>query len=112
VNPVPDPLLLRKSGSLGNLTRTSGSVARNSDHYTTEAVICYTEGFENNNFSFVFIFFANYCSFETLCKYARTFVCVGAVEAAAAQMHCAGRPVGDACSNATRFESQSGLPVS
>jgi hypothetical protein len=30
--PVPDPLLLRISGSAGNLTRTSGSVARNSDH--------------------------------------------------------------------------------
>jgi hypothetical protein len=36
VDPVPDPLLLRKSGSAGNQTRTSGSVARN--HYTTEAV--------------------------------------------------------------------------
>jgi hypothetical protein len=36
--PVPDPLLLRKSGSAENRTRTSGSVARNSDHYTTEAV--------------------------------------------------------------------------
>jgi hypothetical protein len=34
VDPVPDPLLLRKSGSAG----TSGSVARNSDHSTTEAV--------------------------------------------------------------------------
>jgi hypothetical protein len=32
VNPVPDPLLFRKSGSAGNRTRTSGSVARNSDH--------------------------------------------------------------------------------
>jgi hypothetical protein len=31
-NPVPDPLLLRKSGSAGNRTWTSGSVARNSDH--------------------------------------------------------------------------------
>jgi hypothetical protein len=31
VNPVPDPLLFRKSGSAGNRTRTSGSVARNSD---------------------------------------------------------------------------------
>jgi hypothetical protein len=37
VNPVADPLLLRKSGSAGNRTRTSGSVARNSDHQTTEA---------------------------------------------------------------------------
>jgi hypothetical protein len=27
VDPVPDPLLLRKSGSAGNRTRTSGSVA-------------------------------------------------------------------------------------
>jgi hypothetical protein len=37
VDPVPDPLLLRKSGSVGN--RTSGSVARNSNHLTTEAVL-------------------------------------------------------------------------
>jgi hypothetical protein len=32
VDPVPDPLLLRKSGSAGNGTRTSGSVARNPYH--------------------------------------------------------------------------------
>jgi hypothetical protein len=32
VDPVPDPLLLRKSGSARNRTQTSGSVARNSDH--------------------------------------------------------------------------------
>jgi hypothetical protein len=32
VDPVPDPLLLIKSGSAGNRTRTSVSVARNSDH--------------------------------------------------------------------------------
>jgi hypothetical protein len=38
VDPVPDPLLLRKSGNAGNRTRTSGSVARNSDNLTTEAV--------------------------------------------------------------------------
>jgi hypothetical protein len=38
VGPVPDPLL-RKSRSAGNQTRTSGSVARISDHLTTEAVI-------------------------------------------------------------------------
>jgi hypothetical protein len=38
VDPVPDPLLLRKSGSEGNRTRTTESVARNSDHWTTEAV--------------------------------------------------------------------------
>jgi hypothetical protein len=30
VDPVPDPLLLRKSGSAGNRTRTPGSVSRNS----------------------------------------------------------------------------------
>jgi hypothetical protein len=39
VDPVPDPLLLRKPGSAGNRTRTSGSVARNSDYWTTEAVM-------------------------------------------------------------------------
>jgi hypothetical protein len=38
VDPVPDPLLLRKSDSAGNRTRTSGSVARNSDHWNTKAV--------------------------------------------------------------------------
>jgi hypothetical protein len=32
VDPVPDPLFLRKSGSAGNQTHTSGSVAWNSDH--------------------------------------------------------------------------------
>jgi hypothetical protein len=37
VDPVPDPLL-RKSGSAGNRTQTFGSVPRNSDHQTTEAV--------------------------------------------------------------------------
>jgi hypothetical protein len=39
MNPDPDPLLLRKSGSTGIESRTSGSAARKSDHYTTEAVI-------------------------------------------------------------------------
>jgi hypothetical protein len=38
VDPVPDPVLLRKSGSAGNRTQTSGSVARNSDHHTAEAL--------------------------------------------------------------------------
>jgi hypothetical protein len=32
VDPVPDPLLLRKSGSAGNRTRTSGLAARKSEH--------------------------------------------------------------------------------
>jgi hypothetical protein len=39
VDPVPDPLLLRKSVTAKNRTWTSGSGARNSDHQTTEAVI-------------------------------------------------------------------------
>jgi hypothetical protein len=38
LDPVSDPLLLRKSGNAGNRTRTLGSVARNSDHKITEAV--------------------------------------------------------------------------
>jgi hypothetical protein len=38
VDLVPDPLLLRKSGSDGDRTRASGSVARNSGHLATEAV--------------------------------------------------------------------------
>jgi hypothetical protein len=32
VDPVPDPLLLRNSGSSGNRIQIFGSVARNSDH--------------------------------------------------------------------------------
>jgi hypothetical protein len=32
VDPIPVPLLHRKSGSAGNRTRNSGSVARSSDH--------------------------------------------------------------------------------
>jgi hypothetical protein len=39
VDSIPDSRFLRKSGSAGNRTRTSGSVGKNSDHYTTEAVI-------------------------------------------------------------------------
>jgi hypothetical protein len=38
VDLVADPLLLRKTGSAENRTRTFGSVARNSDHLITEAV--------------------------------------------------------------------------
>jgi hypothetical protein len=38
VDPIPDPLLLRKPGSTRNWTQTSGSVARYSDHQTTEEV--------------------------------------------------------------------------
>jgi hypothetical protein len=34
-------LLLRKSGSAGNRTRSSGSVARNPDHQTTQAAVRY-----------------------------------------------------------------------
>jgi hypothetical protein len=43
VGPVPNPLLLRKSGSAGNRTLTSGSVARNSDHRSghTQATTAY-----------------------------------------------------------------------
>jgi hypothetical protein len=32
VDSVPDPLLVRKSGSARNRTQTSGSAAKNSDH--------------------------------------------------------------------------------
>jgi hypothetical protein len=38
VNPIPDTLLLGKSGGAGNRIRTSGSVARNFDNWTTEAL--------------------------------------------------------------------------
>jgi hypothetical protein len=39
VDPVPDPLFPRKSSSARNRTRTSESVAWNSNHQTTEAVL-------------------------------------------------------------------------
>jgi hypothetical protein len=35
VDPVPDPLLLRKSGSAGNRTRTFGSVGRKTEKLVT-----------------------------------------------------------------------------
>jgi hypothetical protein len=38
VDLVPGPLLLRKSGSAGNRTQTSGSVVRNSDHWATDYI--------------------------------------------------------------------------
>jgi hypothetical protein len=40
VDPAPDLLLLGKSGSAENRARASGSAARNSYHWTTEAVNC------------------------------------------------------------------------
>jgi hypothetical protein len=39
VDPVPDPLLLRKSDDAGNRTRASGYVARNSDVSTIEELL-------------------------------------------------------------------------
>jgi hypothetical protein len=52
VESVPDPIFLRKSGSAGNWTRTSGSVARPLDHrgghFNVDALstvgICDTDG--------------------------------------------------------------------
>jgi hypothetical protein len=38
VDHVPHSLLIRKSGGAQNRSRISGSVARNSDHQTTEAI--------------------------------------------------------------------------
>jgi hypothetical protein len=53
MDPVLDPLLLSKSGSAGNRTRTSGSVVKNSDHQTTEAVIYISDSY----FIFVVLLF-------------------------------------------------------
>jgi hypothetical protein len=39
VDPVPDPLLLRKSGSAGNPAQTSGSVASNTGIFPHSAVM-------------------------------------------------------------------------
>jgi hypothetical protein len=47
VDPVSGPLLLEKPGSAEDRTQTSGSVGRNSDHYTTEAASTYTQ--DNTN---------------------------------------------------------------
>jgi hypothetical protein len=38
VDPVPDPLLLRKSGSTVNRTQDLWICSQKCDHYTTEAV--------------------------------------------------------------------------
>jgi hypothetical protein len=50
VDPVPDPLLLRKSGSARNQTWSSETVARNSDHQTTKvvAISLYTDKYQVN----------------------------------------------------------------
>jgi hypothetical protein len=40
VDPVSDPLLVRKSDNAQNRTPISGSIARNFDRYTTETVNC------------------------------------------------------------------------
>jgi hypothetical protein len=48
VDPLPDPLFLRKSGGARNRTQAPGSVAGNSDHWTTEAI-----GVEMRKFIFV-----------------------------------------------------------
>jgi hypothetical protein len=55
VDPVPDPLLLRKCGSAGNGTRTSGSVARNSDHLSA----CMAPWLEPASPSLLVMFYAN-----------------------------------------------------
>jgi hypothetical protein len=41
VDPVPDPLVLKKSCNAENRTLTSESVARNTDHETTEAIMAF-----------------------------------------------------------------------
>jgi hypothetical protein len=43
VDPVPNPLRLRKSGSAGNRARTSGSAAENSDHQLAQ-IKCLSKG--------------------------------------------------------------------
>jgi hypothetical protein len=65
VDPVPDPLLLRKSGSAGNRNRTSGSVARNYDHKTTQAVYnaeLYSEGVQFEFWPINWLSWPRFCS--------------------------------------------------
>jgi hypothetical protein len=45
MDPVPDPLLLRKSAAPGIEPGTSVSAAMKSDHWTTEAVFVNTHSF-------------------------------------------------------------------
>jgi hypothetical protein len=66
VDPVPDPLLLRKSGSSENRTRTSGSAARNSDHWTTETATNLNTYTKNQCVSALWNIFSSY---ETLNVY-------------------------------------------
>jgi hypothetical protein len=49
VDPVPNPLLLRKSASTGYRTRIFGSVARNTDHWTTEMICLICLSFNNSS---------------------------------------------------------------
>jgi hypothetical protein len=49
MDPVPDPLLLRKSGSAGNRTGTSGLAVRNSDQWTTEYIYIYIYIYEEKH---------------------------------------------------------------
>jgi hypothetical protein len=44
VDPVPDPIIFFP-GSAGNRTRDSRSVGKNSDHYSTEAVLVFKNVF-------------------------------------------------------------------
>jgi hypothetical protein len=70
VHPVPDPLLFFY-GSAGNGTRASGSVAKNSDHWTTEAVALltlhvFTSSYPANN-TYAFLFSAEYKMSASVC---------------------------------------------
>jgi hypothetical protein len=47
VDPVPDPLFLRKSGSAWNRTRDFWICSQELDHYTTEAVTVLSPTFKN-----------------------------------------------------------------
>jgi hypothetical protein len=80
VDPVPDPLLLRKSGSAGNRTRTSGLAARKSDHwYNTRTnsginVVCVC--------MYVFVLYKYY----VLCIY--VYVCMNSLCVCIPSMYC------------------------
>jgi hypothetical protein len=68
VDPVPDPLLLRKSGSARNRAQTSGSVARNTDHWTTEVVI-------EENVIIIFGIFKYHLNFEEVILASKCILC-------------------------------------
>jgi hypothetical protein len=76
VDPVPDLLLFRQSGSAVNRTRDCGSAARNSDHLITEALYPGIEIALNLSF---------YCALRKIITLKYFFCCQDRADAAAVE---------------------------